>query len=98
MSAPDRAAMVAAIRALADFVETRTDLPVPTSVYAQHSLTRLDPANEDVVRDAAAKLGVEPNITADSAAARFELSHYPVRVDYVVHGFVVGRDAEGGAR
>jgi hypothetical protein len=94
MTAPDRAAMVATIRALADFVETRTDLPVPTSVHAQHSLPGHDPTNADAVREAAAALDVEPDIGETAAYARVQLSAYPVSVSYMVHGFT--SQPEGG--
>jgi hypothetical protein len=94
MTAPDRAAMVAAIRALADFVETRTDLPVPTSVNAQHSLLGANPAHADAVREAAAALDVEPDIAETYASVRVQLSAYPESVSYSVYGFL--RDDEGG--
>jgi hypothetical protein len=82
--------MVAAIRALADFIEERTDLPVPNSVHAQYSLIGADPANEDVVRDVAAKLDAKPVITADCARVGIEIARFPASVDYVVHGFTDG--------
>jgi hypothetical protein len=100
MTAPDRAAMVAAIHALADFVETRTDLPVPTSVHAQHSLPGHDPTNADAVREAAAALDVEPDIAETYASVRVEISAYPTMVVYTVHGFTshgFTSQPEGGA-
>lgn len=84
---PDRAKTVAAIRALADFVESRTDLPVPTSVRAQHTLRRPPgPQNEVIVRNVATMLDVAPVIYEDSAFATVEISRYPVEVDYTVYG------------
>lgn len=93
----ERAALVAAIRALADFVETRTDLPVPNSVHAQHSLKGADPAHEDTVRDVAAKLGGEAQV--DDAKARFwhYLTEHPMSVRYVVYGVLAEDDTEDGA-
>lgn len=89
-----RAAVVAQVRALADWIEQRTDLPVPTSISAQHSLPSLDPTNEDVVRAAAEALGVEPDIYETAALARYAISTYPLRLDYVVHGFLPTSDDE----
>jgi hypothetical protein len=95
MTAPDRAAMVAAIRALADFVEQRTDLPVPTSVRAQHSLITVDPQNIDRVREVADLLGVEANVYDITAMAEHTIAPFPTSVVYAVHGF---HAEQGGQR
>lgn len=89
-----RAAVVAGIRALADFVEQHTDLPVPQISGAQYSY--LDTPYEDVkrgVRRAAESLGVEPVIEADHASVRVNVASggYPsplpmFSVIYTIHG------------
>lgn len=93
----ERAAMVAAIRALADFVETRTDLPVPTSIHAQHSLPGIDPAHADFVREVAAQLGIEAKVSEAGAQVWYDLAKYPFSVRYAVHGFLRERNTEDGA-
>jgi hypothetical protein len=87
-----RAAVVAGIRALADFIEQHTDLPVPQGVNAQYSVLGESPYVE-IVRDAARVLGVEPLIDDDSASVHHVLASggYPspppyFRVTYTVHG------------
>lgn len=95
-----RAAVVAGIRALADFVESRTDLPVPHSVAAQHSFPgRLDQGGVSHARELAARLGVEPDISDTSIHARTEiasggyLTNLPYfRVTFTLHGFLAGED------
>jgi hypothetical protein len=86
--ATQRASLVANIHALADFIETRTDLPVPNSVSAQHSvLTRHVPAFEDrvaIVQAAADALGAEV-IGTDSLYTKHTIGDYPTSVAYVVH-------------
>lgn len=63
----NRARLVANIRALADFVETRTDLPVPQRCTAQYSVLESDyPTAAQriaVVADAGRRLGVQPSET-----------------------------------
>lgn len=88
MSNPTRAEMVAAIRALADFVETRTDVPVPNSVRAQASMITYSPDHELTVRAAADALGVPASIDDRSAYATFEVFPYPATAGYAVHGFL----------
>lgn len=90
---PDRAVMVAAIRALADFIEQRTDLPVPTSVRAQHSLLNIDPGHADTIRALGELVGTAGEITDDGAYLHHETSPWPASVTYAVHG----RLREGGA-
>jgi len=89
-----RAAVVAGIRALADFIEQRTDLPVPDAIGAQFSQLDVD-KTEKTVRAAAAALGVEVSVHADGTgmSARHVLGDeydapYYARIDYVVHGFL----------
>lgn len=87
----DRVKMIQAIRDLAQFVEDHPELPCPTSVHAQHSLTENDPSNEGVVRDVAAMLGEDAKLVVDdgrSAYVRYEIATYPEDVDYSVHGFL----------
>jgi hypothetical protein len=87
-----RAAVVAGIRALADLIETNTSLPVPSNVTAQYSIMGdLDEQGRQLVRDAAAQLGIEPEMTAYRATAHFSVaSNKPpaayFRVDYIVFG------------
>jgi hypothetical protein len=90
-----RAAIVAGIRALADFVEARTDLPAPGSVHAQYSLPGVDPAHADFIRGVAARLGVEP--AEDGSNVWYYLAEYPTSVRYVVHGLLRERETQDGA-
>jgi hypothetical protein len=92
---PDhRARVVAGIRALADLIETNTDLPVPDSVGAQHSISGdLDDDGRQLVRDAAAALGVEPRIKEYLATTRhvvaqndWDTGQQYFYISYVVHG------------
>lgn len=94
-----RAAVVASIRALADFVEQRTDLPVPDGVYAQHSI--LGGTDEDktaIVMESAAVMGVQPQTPSAAiyACTVVAVSSYLDRAEYTVHGRLTGQVAEGG--
>lgn len=99
---PDhRASVVAGIRALADFIETRTDLPVPDGATAQYS--ELDRSKvEQVVRQVAAALGIEPHlhstnngISIDHTIAEHGFPDY-FQVKYTVYGFLPTADDEAG--
>jgi hypothetical protein len=99
-----RADVVAGIRALADFLESNPDLPVPNSIHAQHSIYGdLDDAGRDLIRSVGEKLELtegELGATSymrfdpNSASARYQLTHgYDAdlgsyHVTYVVHGAV----------
>lgn len=88
-----RAAVVAGIRELADFIERHTDLPVPQSVGAQYSY--LDAPFEEAaqaVRGFAKLMGGEVDITDDAATVRRRIAEarYPsplpwFTVTYTVH-------------
>lgn len=95
-----RARVVAGIRALADLVEARTDLPVPQSVTAQYSiLDSLDDAGRRFVLEAAAALGEEPDDNDDTRVsvrhevARSQADQPLFYVTFTVHGVV--RDEQG---
>jgi hypothetical protein len=99
-----RAAVVVGIRALADFIENRTDLPVPTSVDCQHSNLEVD-KTEELVHATAPALDVEPNIYADRSNGmsvthligdKYGRGPYEVGIRYTVHGFLPAVDAEAG--
>jgi hypothetical protein len=88
-----RAEVVASIRALADLIETNTDLPVPQSVDAQYSIFGdLTDEGRDLVYATARALGVEARIDDDIATAHLEVAHEYSRADgpfivrYVIHG------------
>lgn len=83
----ERARYVAALRAQANFVETRTDLPVPNNgPHAQVSLFRLDDG-EQAVHDAALLLGVKvEQDERPSGAMTFTATHTdPAGFEYVVY-------------
>ena len=82
---PDRAAVVAAIRALADFVEARTDLTPPDRVLAQVSLPVPTPDNEVAVAVAAKALGVPARRIDDHVWCDYTVSATPL-VRYAVTG------------
>jgi hypothetical protein len=81
-----RSALVANIRALADFIESRTDLPVPDSVDAQHSIQRNDVPDYakrlDMVRQSAEVL--PGSAISATGTLTFNLGEYPARVQYVI--------------
>ena len=94
-----RAKVVAGIRALADLIESDTQLPAPHAVHAQHSiLGDLDAAGEQLVRDVAEHLGITQQgyaphksymeIDDRTAFATHLLStgSWDIRIDYTVHG------------
>ena len=97
-----RAEIVAGLRALADFIEARTDLPVPNHIRAQHSVIDtyvagrwLSAPDSDegvlrVVREAAAALpDVELRTHHDGDGNETGISFgYAVapHAEYVVHG------------
>lgn len=83
----ERAQLVAEIRALADFIETRTDLPAPQSCHAQYSMWDTHGNYEDrcaEVRRVAEALDLD--IEDHGRTIRFPMGkdHYP-RVHYVVN-------------
>jgi hypothetical protein len=82
-----RAAMISAIRGLADLLEARPELPAPTSVRAQASILAVDVPdyeNRTMIALAAAQvLGTELEMGGE--CARYVLSPYPNEVQYVVH-------------
>lgn len=94
-----RAAMIAGIRALAQFVEDHPELPCPNRVTAQHSF--MEPLNLDtfeyepvpdapkleLIRRVADQLGVQADIHAESASVRHDITEY---VTYVVHAKLHG--------
>lgn len=82
-----RAQLVVAIRALADFIETHTDLPAPQSCHAQYSMWDMHGNYEDrcaEVRRVAEALDVD--IADSGRTVRFPMGkdRYPC-VHYVVN-------------
>lgn len=99
-----RAAVVAGIRALADLIESRTDLPVPNHVGGQYTVLPLrGPDTERIVREVAANLGVDTEVGETFTSATLAIAKGGWQtglpwfsVDYVVHGGLPTTDAEGG--
>jgi len=90
VTAPDRVSAVAAIRALADFLEANPELPVPISVSAQHSIIGDNVTDEQLVamvREAADHLAETPQIDDEDAAVTHVLNQWDPYVSYTVHGF-----------
>jgi hypothetical protein len=83
-----RAALVKGIRALADLIEARTDLPVPQSCGAQYSMwdTHGDFERRCAeIRRVADALEGRGEISDHGRTVRFEVSGYPARVAYVAN-------------
>jgi hypothetical protein len=82
----ERTQYCANLRALADFIELRTDLPVPQGVHVQYSV--LDGAYADrlaEVRRVADALGVQPHMDGHAATYYLVGSRYTNRVEYCIH-------------
>jgi len=79
--------LVLGLRSLANFIESRTDLPVPNSVRAQHSILIHDvPEYADRIALVTEFAKLLPEARLDYAdALRFDLSPYPAEVTYVIH-------------
>jgi hypothetical protein len=89
-----RAELIADLRAFADLLEARPDMPAPPNVHVQHSLYHRDfPTDEERVAEVerlAAILGVEVDRRDKAVAAVLPLG----RVEYTVHAMT----REGAAR
>lgn len=94
----ERAQLVAEIRALADFIEARTDLPAPQGCHAQYSMWDKHGNYEDrcaEVRRVAGALDVD--IADGGRTIRFPMGedHYP-RAWYVVNAAPEADDERAG--
>jgi hypothetical protein len=89
-----RTALIADLRAFADLLERRPDMPAPPYVHVQHSLYHRDfPSDEQRIAEVerlAAVLGVEVERTDKAVVAVLPLG----RVEYTVHAMTI----EGSAR
>lgn len=95
-----RAAVVAGIRALAQLVEDHPALPVPRTIYAQHTITD-GPDYDRVaqVRATAALLGAKACVSAGQASARHPLVDALTAgfdVSYVIYAKLTTTDTEAG--
>lgn len=83
---PDRAQMVRAILQLAELIAT-TDLPVPTSVVAQHTITDIvSMINGNRIQELADDLNVPMSVHNEYASLKLDIASHPTTVSYVVAG------------
>lgn len=83
---PDRESMVQALLQLTELIAT-TNIPVPTSVVAQHTITDIESSiNLDRITKLASDLDVTPDVHGDYVSLKYSVSSYPILVSYVAAG------------
>lgn len=83
-SVPDRARMVAAVRAVTGLV-LAAEMPAPTKVDAMHALTHVGLMAQRIVARAASTLDERPTVISGSV---FVVKRLGGTVSYRVHGFL----------